>query len=124
MCTLLRRIALLSVLPLLAIVVPAVAAAQDMTGTWVLDVELDVGSGNATLMLTQEGNEITGTYTGTLGEELPVNGTVTEDGIEISFDSAAGEVTYVGTVQEGVFEGTCEYGQLGNGTFRGEKQSS
>lgn len=31
---------------------------------------------------------------------------------------------HAGTVQEGVFEGACEYGQLGNGTFRGEKQSS
>ena len=102
---------------------PAAHAQQDMTGTWALAVELDVGSCNATLVLTQEGNEISGTYTGTLGEELPVTGEATEDGIQISFDSAAGAITYTGKLQEGVFEGTCEYGQLGSGTFKGEKQS-
>lgn len=100
-----------------------VSAMQDMTGTWLLAVELDAGSGNATLVLVQEGNEIVGTYTGTLGEELPVTGEVTDDGVEISFDSAAGKINYTGTVEEGVFKGSCEYGQLGSGTFEGEKQS-
>jgi len=108
---------------ILLIAAPAALAAQDMTGTWVLAVELDVGSGNATLVLAQEGHEISGTYTGTLGEELPLTGEVTDEGIEISFDSAAGKITYTGTVEEGVFKGSCEYGQLGSGTFEGEKQS-
>ena len=86
-------------------------------------MELGVGSGEATLVLTQEGNEISGTYSGTLGDEVPVTGAVTDEGIRISFDSQAGEIVYLGTVEEGVFKGTCDYGQLGEGTFEGEKQS-
>ncbi len=110
---------------ILAIASPAAAGhQQEMTGTWLLEVDLDVGSGTATLVLTQEGDEIAGTYSGTLGEEVPVEGKVTEEGIEVSFDSQAGKVTYAGKLEEGVFQGTCEYGQLGSGTFKGEKQQT
>lgn len=109
---------------LLLLAAGPVAASQDLTGTWVLAVELDVGAGEATLVLTQEGTEISGYYTGALGEQLPVTGEVSDEGIEISFDSEAGKVVYSGKIEEGIFEGTCEYGQLGSGTFKGEKQRS
>ena len=96
------------------------AVAQDMTGTWVLAVTLGVGSGDATFVFEQEGETLTGTYSGILGEQT-VTSTAKESAVEFSFDSQAGKITFKGTVENGVFKGTCEYGQLGGGTFSGEK---
>ena len=108
-----------------ALVVPITspAVAQDMTGTWVLGVTLDAGSGDATFVFKQEGEAITGAYSGTLGEQT-VTGTVKGNVVEFSFTSEAGKITYKGTVEDGVFKGTCEYGLLGGGTFSGEKTAT
>lgn len=73
---------------------------QSVTGKWVFAVDLGAaGGGYATFELVQDGTEISGTYTGALGEE-PVTGTI--DGSTMS--------------------GTCEYGDLGAGTFAGKKE--
>ncbi len=89
-------------------------------GTWVLAAMLGVGSGEATLVFEQEGETLTGTYSGILGEQT-VTGTAKENAVEFSFDSQAGKITFKGTVEDGVFKGTCDYGQLGGGTYNGEK---
>ena len=39
-------------------------SAQDMSGTWVLAVELDAGGGDARFELSLDGNTLTGTYSG------------------------------------------------------------
>lgn len=95
-------------------------SAQDMTGTWILAVELDAGSGDATLVLVQEGTDITGSYSGALGEQ-DVTGTIEGDKVELGFDSEAGRIIYTGTLDGDSYEGTCEYGQLGAGTFAGSR---
>jgi len=99
------------------------ATAQDMTGTSTLTVTLDIGSGDATFELEQDGEQLTGTYSGVLGE-LPVTGTVKGNAVELSFDSEAGKITYKGTVEDGVFNGTRVYGLLGEGTFSGNREQS
>ena len=104
----------------LGLAVASAAHAQDMTGTWVLSVTLDTGSGDATFQLVQDGEEITGTYSGALGEQT-VTGTIKGNEVELSFDSEAGLITYKGTLEDGVYKGTCAYGQLGDGTFSGKK---
>ena len=44
--------------------------------------------------------------------------------IKLSFDSdLAGAVSYEGAIEEGVFKGTCIYGDLGEGTIEGRKSS-
>ena len=97
--------------------------AQQVNGTWILAVELDAGSGGeARFVLAVEDGKISGSYTGALGEEIPVTGKVTEEGATFSFDSQAGEVFYEGKIEESTMEGTCEYGQLGPGTFKGERE--
>ena len=99
------------------------AAAQDMSGTWVLAVDLGVtGAGEATFVLQHEGNEITGTYTGALGEQ-DVTGTIDGSEVVLTFDSEAGKITYTGMADGDTFEGTCEYGQLGSGSFEGSKSN-
>jgi len=95
----------------------------DVTGTWSVAVVLDAGSGAATFTFKQTGETLTGTYTGTFGQSQ-VTGTVKGDQVEWSFDNdQVGKVTYQGTVDgAGKMKGTVTYGQLGKGSFAGEKK--
>jgi hypothetical protein len=104
----------------------APALAADVTGTWNMAVELSVGSGNPTVVLKQQGEKLTGTYTGTLGE-APVSGKIEEDKIEFWFEAEAGgqklRVTYKGVVKNGnSMQGTVDYSGVGDGTFTGRKK--
>lgn len=94
----------------------------DVSGTWVLSVDLgEVGSGDATFEFSQEGSEITGTYSGALGE-AKVTGTVKGNEAEFYFDNAlVGRVTYKATVEGDAMEGTCSYGDF-PGTFSGDRE--
>ena len=96
-------------------------AAQEVTGTWVLSVEISAGSGDARFELQQRGDSITGTYSGVLGQGVRVTGMIRQDEIEFSFESEAGTITFVGKVTDTTMEGTCDYGLLGAGTFTGRK---
>jgi hypothetical protein len=97
--------------------------AADLSGTWSADVTLDAGSGTATFQLKQAGESLSGTYSGTLGE-AQLKGTVKGDKVEWSFSNdQVGKVTYQGTIDaSGKIKGSCEYGQLGKGTFTAEKK--
>jgi hypothetical protein len=44
------------------------AFAADVSGTWSFNVDTDAGSGTPTFVLKQSGEELTGTYSGALGE--------------------------------------------------------
>jgi hypothetical protein len=101
----------------------AVSADHHVDGKWVLDVSLGDGQGGqATLELKEEAGKLSGTYTGALGTVALV-GTVTGDQVEIWFDSEAGKISYQGKVSGDTMEGTCEYGQLGKGTFKGKRSA-
>ena len=103
------------------------AAGSNVTGTWIMDVQLQAGTGNPTFKLTQEGETITGTYAGQMGE-APVTGTIKGKDFELIIKSSGmGEemtVTYKGALQEdGTMKGTVNMGeQFGDGTFTGKKQ--
>jgi len=101
----------------------AVAFAADITGTWDAAVTLDAGSGVATLVLKQDGDQIAGTYSGALGE-AKVKGTVKGDTVELSFShDEAGKISYSGVVKSPTkIEGSVDYGQLGKGTFVAQKK--
>jgi len=96
----------------------------DLTGTWSVAVALDAGTGTATFTFKQTGEALSGTYSGTFGQ-AQVTGTVKGDQIEWSFDNEqVGKVTYNGVVDgTGKMKGTVTYGQLGKGTFAGEKKT-
>ena len=117
-----RRVRTFSLaLGLLALVAIPVSA-QDISGTWVLEVDLGpAGGGPATFVFAQEGTAITGTYSGTLGENLQLSGTVEDGEIEFSFESQAGEIIYIGTVDGDTMEGDAIYGQVGDGVFEGRR---
>ncbi len=101
----------------------AVAVAADISGTWTAAVTLDAGSGSATFVLKQSGDQLTGTYSGVLGE-AKVTGTVKGDAVQWSFESPdAGAIKYSGTIKSATkIEGTAEYGSVGKGTFVAEKK--
>jgi len=69
------------------------------------------------------GTNITGTYAGVLGEQQ-ITGTIEGNVVRFGFDSPdAGTIQFDGIVDGNTMEGTCEYGQLGGGTFTGTKGS-
>lgn len=119
-----RIVVILGVLGLFLVAGVAIAA-HHVNGTWVLTVALGDGQGgDATFELEeQEEGQLTGSYSGTLGQ-ADVTGTVSGNEIEFSFDSQAGKVTYKGTVDGDTMKGTCTYGQLGEGTFEGKRQDA
>lgn len=108
---------------LLLALAPGTVSAQDVAGRWVLSVELDAGSGDATFVFEVEDGRITGTYSGTLGEHS-VHGTIEGADITFSFEmDQVGTVSYEGTIDGDTMRGSCEYGMLGSGTFSGTRQA-
>ena len=115
-----RWIALVSLALVLTV---AAIADHHVNGKWVIDVKLGDGQGGqATLDLKEEAGKLTGTYSGALGS-LPLTGTVNGDQIEVSVASEAGSISYKGKVSGDTMEGTCSYGQLGEGTFTGKRSA-
>ena len=116
-----RVLTLTFALGFLALVAVPVSA-QDVTGTWVVSVDLGPGGGgDATFVFEQEGTALTGTYSGALGEGIELSGTVEDGEITFTFQSQAGEIIYEGTVEGTTMMGTCFYGAAGDGTFEGSK---
>lgn len=108
-----------------AITVAQVAAAADVTGTWIMSVQTGAGSGSPTFVLVQKGEALSGSYRGQLGE-AQVAGTVKGDDVTIEYtvDGQAGSlsVKYSGKTDGKTMSGKVSLGQLGEGTFTGTKQ--
>jgi len=100
----------------------AVVHAQTLTGKWNSTVDLAGQGGNPTFVLQQSNDKLTGTYSGALGE-APLHGTVKGADITFDFDAYGGTIHYVGKLSEDgkKIAGTCDYGQLGKGTFTATK---
>ena len=105
------------------------ALAQDatnVTGTWAFDVTTDQGTGNPTIVFKQDGEKLTGRYSGTFGE-ADVTGTLKGKDITFSFSADvqgfALTSTYKGTVDTATtMKGTLEISQVGAGTFTATKK--
>ena len=120
--TLARLIHVATIIVLSALCNPAMAA--DLTGTWAVNVTTAAGPGELTIELKQEGNALTGSYSGVLGS-APLTGSVDGDNFTWTYSiDALGEVTYSGSVQEdGTIKGEADYGQmLGKGPFSGKRK--
>jgi hypothetical protein len=113
---------------LLALLLFAVSAfAADVTGTWTAEVQTDAGSGTPTFVLKQTSEDLSGTYSGALGE-AKLTGTVKGTDITWSFKANANgddvTVTYKGTLDGNAkMKGTVEIGSLGKGTFTATKRN-
>ena len=104
---------------ILALALPLVAA--DVTGKWTFQVDLDMGSGSPMFTFEQDGEQLTGTYSGALGS-APLKGTVKEDRIEFTFegdyDGQQFTVQYTGTISaDETMKGKCDYAGQASGTW-------
>jgi hypothetical protein len=123
----LRR-ALLAAVAVLALVTSAVHAQAkfDVTGTWAFDVQTDQGGGAPTMVFKQEGEKLTGKYTGTFGS-ADLTGTVKGADITFTFSADAQGMTitstYKGTIENATsMKGTLNIEGVGSGTFTGKKK--
>lgn len=113
----------------LLVLVAAAASAQakiDMTGNWTFNVTTDAGTGTPTFAIKQDGEKLSGHYTGTLGE-ADFTGTSNGKDFTIAFAvDAQGmklDVTYKGTLEsKDAVKGTVSIAGLGEGTFTGKRQ--
>ncbi len=101
-------------------------AKVDVTGRWTFNVETSAGSGTPTMTFKQDGEKLTGHYSGQLGE-CDLTGSV--KGVDISFSftvDAQGttiKATYSGTIDaKDSMKGKVELFGLGDGTFTAKKQ--
>jgi len=103
----------------------AAQAKVDVTGKWAFNVETSAGAGAPTFTFKQDGEKLTGHYTGTFGE-ADLTGTV--KGAEITFTftvDAQGNAlkeTYTGTVDKDTMKGKLVIEGFGEGTFTAKKQ--
>lgn len=94
----------------------------NLTGTWVMEVKTDAGSGSPTFILKQDGEKITGTYAGQLGES-PVVGTIKGDVIHLEFNIQGNLITYDGKVTSASdMSGKVNLAEMASGTFTGKKK--
>jgi hypothetical protein len=97
------------------------AGAADVTGRWIFEVELDIGSGSPTFVFEQDGESLTGTYSGRLGE-AKLKGTAQGDQIQFGFDTSYGAVKYEGTIEgPNNMKGTADYAGQASGTWTAER---
>ncbi len=109
----------------------AAAAAQssdagtNVSGTWAFHVEFSGGSGTPTMTFKQDGEKLTGQYSGQLGE-APLTGTIKGHAIEFAIDvdvqGTAAHIVYSGTVDKDSMKGAVKLGEFGEGTFTAKKK--
>ena len=103
----------------------AAQAKADVTGKWAFNVETAAGAGTPSMTFKQDGEKLTGHYTGQLGES-DLTGTV--KGADISFTftiDAQGtmiKASYTGTADATSMKGKVVLEGLGDGTFTAKKQ--
>ena len=103
----------------------AAQAKVNVTGKWAFNVETSAGAGAPTFTFKQDGEKLTGHYTGTFGE-ADLTGSVKGADITFSFtvDAQGNAIkeTYTGTVDKDTMKGKLVIEGLGEGTFTGKKQ--
>jgi hypothetical protein len=124
-----RTAAVGAVMMLVLALAPARGAAQaakvDVTGKWAFSVETAAGAGTPTMTFKQDGEKLTGHYTGTFGE-ADLTGTVKGADVSFSFTVDAQGTTikevYTGTADKDTMKGKIVIEGLGEGTFTAKRQ--
>lgn len=94
----------------------------NLTGTWNMTVQTDAGSGSPTFVLKQDGEKITGTYNGQLGDSA-VSGTLKGNVIHLEFSIQGNLIKYDGTVSSSTeMSGKVNLADMAMGTFAGKKK--
>ena len=96
------------------------AGSTSIDGKWAMKVVTQKESGNATFILQQNGDLLTGKYSGSLGE-APVTGTIHGSDVQFQFttDPKKGYAVYKGKVDGKTMKGDVDYAGIAKGTFEG-----
>ena len=120
-------VALMLIVTMLATAPVFAAETAKVAGDWNLTVESPNGTRTPTASFKQDGENLTGTYKGALGE-APLKGTIKGNEIKftVTVNTPNGELAldYSGTVDGDSMKGTVKFGQLGEGTFTGKKKAA
>jgi len=102
-------------------------AKNDITGTWIFEVQTDAGTGTPTVTFKQDGEKLTGHYSSQTLGEADLTGTV--KGADVTFNFNADlqgqsvPVTYKATIESATsMKGTIDIAGLAGGTFTGKKK--
>jgi hypothetical protein len=110
----------------LATIAAAQAAKTDVTGKWSFNVETAAGAGTPVITLKQDGEKLTGHYSGQLGE-ADLAGTVKGQNVEFKFSvDLQGQTlncVYSGALDgKDSMKGKVDLVGLGEGTFTAKRQ--
>ncbi len=108
---------------LVFLVFAAALAAADISGAWSATVQSEMGTGTPAFVLKQNGEKLTGTYTGALGEG-PVTGTVKGQDVTFEIELQGARVVYAGKLDaEGrKMQGKVDFAGMASGTFTAVKK--
>ena len=112
---------------LFAMVVQTAKAADPahVNGVWDLSVETPNGTGTPTVTFKQDGETLTGTYKGRMGE-TPLTGSIKGNDIKFSITvHPQGQdlvIEYTGTVDGDTMKGKAKFGEMAEGSFTGKKR--
>ena len=100
--------------------------AADLTGKWIFQVQTSAGAGTPAFTFKQEGEKLTGHYSGQLGE-ADLTGSVKGQAVNFKFtvevQGFAVESIYDGRIDDkDSMKGTVALVGLGEGTFTGKRQ--
>ncbi|MGD0301229.1 MAG: hypothetical protein ABSE86_29480 [Bryobacteraceae bacterium] len=99
------------------------AFAADISGAWQFTLETAKGKGSPSFEFKQDGEKLTGTYSGKFGK-ASLSGTVKGDQVEFTFDApnSAGKFHYTGTIAGANMKGDYELEGSEKGTFTAAKK--
>ncbi len=94
-------------------------------GTWNLTLKTPMGDRPVTVILTSDGNDLSGKFQAPQGDQEFEGGTASGDEATWStmFNGAMGEMKldFVGKVDGDTMDGTVQFGSFGPGTFTGTR---
>ncbi len=112
--------ALAVALMVLMIAPRAIFAAEDVSGNWDLKVETPQGTATPSISLKQQGEKLSGTYTGRMGETA-LEGTIKDSNIRFSvklkFQDQEFAVSYSGKVEGDAMAGTVQFDDSNSGKW-------
>ncbi len=99
--------------------------AVNITGEWAFTVQTDQGGGTPTITFKQDGEKLTGKYTGQLGA-ADLTGTIKGNDVKFTFtldvQGQQAPVSYEGTVEKNTMKGKMDIGGMVSGTFTATKK--
>jgi hypothetical protein len=101
------------------------ALAADMTGTWAFSVDTPNGKRESTIDFKQDGEKLTGTVHGQMGD-TPLAGSVKGSDVSWSvtreFNGQSFRIDYTGKVEGSKMSGNLKFGDQGEAPFTAEKK--